>query len=94
MVDSAKVEENKVAVRLMRGIVVSKKMEKTVVIKVTRTFSHPLFGKVVRRSKLYKVHDESEALGLGDTIDARECAPLSKTKHMTLHKVISSGKKE
>jgi small subunit ribosomal protein S17 len=94
MKSSEKVEEKKASTRLMRGIAVSNKMEKTVVMKVTRTFSHPLFKKTVRSSKLYKVHDEKEVVSAGDVIEARECAPFSKTKHMVLHQVISSGKRE
>ncbi|MBI1341130.1 30S ribosomal protein S17 [bacterium] len=67
--------------RVMEGVVVSTKMEKTVVVRVERTFMHPLFKKIVRRSKRYHAHDESNALTEGQQVLIRECPPRSKLKH-------------
>ena len=75
--------------RLLVGEVVSDKMDKTIVVKVTRTFKHPVFGKVLKAAKKYKVHDEQESAGIGDVVEIRECRPFSKTKHMTLVKIVS-----
>ena len=92
MVEKRKETEKKnTSCRLtLSGEVVSDKMDKTVVIKVTRTFKHPLYGKIIRRSKKYKVHDEENAAKVGDIIEIVECRPLSKDKHMVLKRIISA----
>jgi len=59
---------------------VSAKNEKTVVVRVERRFTHPLLKKVVRRSKKFHAHDESNALNEGDRVRIQECAPVSKKK--------------
>jgi small subunit ribosomal protein S17 len=64
----------------MQGTVVSDKMEKTVVVEVERRVTHPLYKKIVRRTKKYVAHDESNALKIGDLVRIRECRPLSKRK--------------
>jgi small subunit ribosomal protein S17 len=64
----------------MQGTVVSDKMDKTVVVEVERRVTHPLYKKIVRRSKKYVAHDESNALKIGDLVRIRECRPLSKRK--------------
>jgi len=66
--------------RVLEGIVVSDKNDKTVVVRVERRFIHPLLGKTVRRSKKYHAHDESNAVKVGDTVKIRECRPISKLK--------------
>jgi small subunit ribosomal protein S17 len=66
--------------RVLQGTVVSDKGEKTVVVKVERTFKHPLYGKTVRSSKKYHAHDENNAFNEGDKISIVECAPHSKLK--------------
>lgn len=66
--------------RVMQGTVVSDKMDKTVVVEVERMVTHPLYKKIVRRSKKYLAHDESNALKIGDLVRIRECRPLSKRK--------------
>lgn len=70
------------------GEVVSDKMDKTIVVKIVRTLKHPIFGKVVRRHKKYKAHDADGRAKLGDTVEIQECRPLSKTKYMTLVRVL------
>jgi small subunit ribosomal protein S17 len=66
--------------RILQGVVVSDKNNKTVVVKVERRFTHPLLRKTVRRSKNYQAHDESNEYKVGDIVRIEECAPLSKNK--------------
>lgn len=79
--------------RIWTGTVVSDDMDKTVVVRVERVFAHPMFQKVVRRSKKYKVHDEQNVAKTGDTIEFYEGRPVSKTKHMYLTRVVNSARK-
>lgn len=74
--------------RVLQGEVVSDKMDKTIVVKVTRRFKHPLLGKIVNKAKKYKVHDEDGGARVGDLVEFCECRPLSKTKHMVLNRII------
>ena len=78
-----------VPTRMLVGEVVSDKMQKTIVVKVTRRFRHKLYGKTISRAKKYKVHDEERHAKVGDMVEIVECRPLSKTKHMMLHRVIA-----
>jgi small subunit ribosomal protein S17 len=64
--------------RILEGVVVSDKGDKTVVVKVERTLLHPLLKKTVRSSKKYHAHDEANALKVGDVARIVECAPKSK----------------
>jgi len=64
----------------MTGTVVSNKMTKTAVVKVERTFLHPLFKKTVRKSKRYHAHDETNSAEVGQIVDIQECPPRSKLK--------------
>ena len=82
--------EKKQTKKHLVGKVVSDKMDKTVVVEVERTFRHELYDKVLRAKKRYKVHDEKEVANVGDKVIIAECAPLSKTKHMTLVDVVKS----
>lgn len=66
--------------RVLQGVVVSDKGEKTVVVKVERRFTHPVMKKTVRRSKNYHAHDEANAAHVGQTVFIEECRPYSKTK--------------
>ena len=77
--------------RKLEGNVISDKMQKTIVVKVTRTLRHPLFGKIIRRSKKYNVHDEDKVANIGDLVEIAECRPLSKTKHMILQRVLKKA---
>ncbi|MEL7482106.1 MAG: 30S ribosomal protein S17 [Pseudomonadota bacterium] len=70
--------------RIMEGVVVSTKQDKTAIVKVERTFLHPLLKKIVRRSKKYHAHDEGNAAKEGDTVAIVECAPRSKLKRWEL----------
>lgn len=73
------------------GIVVSNKMDKTVVIKVESRYPHPIYSKTVVKTKKYLVHDESQTCSIGDQILVQECRPLSKKKRWTLAKIISKA---
>ena len=66
--------------RVMQGVVVSDKEDKTVTVRVERRFTHPLYKKVIRRSKKYAAHDEANTYKIGDTVSIRECRPLSRRK--------------
>ena len=66
--------------RILQGVVVSDKQEKTVVVKVERRFTHPLLKKTVRRSKNYHAHDEQRKFKVGDTVSIEETRPISKLK--------------
>ncbi len=74
------------------GIVVSDKMDKTIVVKVERQFIHPLYKKTVRKHKKFKVHDENNECKIGDKVMIRESRPLSKDKSWTLDKIIERSK--
>lgn len=67
--------------RILQGVVVSDKMDKTVVVSVERRVMHPIYKKFIRRSKKYHAHDEDNTFKAGDTVRIRECRPLSKTKN-------------
>ena len=66
--------------RTLQGVVVSDKQAKTVVVRVERRFTHPLFKKTVRRSKKYYAHDEKNEFKVGDMVWIEEHAPISKLK--------------
>ena len=72
-------ETNKV-VRTLTGKIVSDKMDKTVVVLVERKVKHPIYGKVIRRSKKFHAHDENNEFGIGDTVVIAETRPISRTK--------------
>ena len=74
--------------RVLTGVVVSDKGEKTVVVNVERKIKHPLYGKIMRRTKKYHAQDEGNVFKLGQTVRIEECAPLSKLKTW---KVIDGG---
>ena len=78
--------------KTMTGVVVSNKMDKTVVVKVERRFSHPVFKKVVKTTKKYKVHDEKNECLEGDLVRIQETRPLSKEKRWRLLGIISKDK--
>ncbi len=82
------VAENKSQKRLYTGEVVSDKMTKTVVVNVVRTYKHPMFGKVLKSAKKYKVHDQHSEAKMGDVVEFYEGRPVSKTKCMYLHRIV------
>ena len=66
--------------RTLQGVVVSDKQDKTVVVRVDRRFTHPIYKKTIRRSKNYHAHDEKNEFKAGDTVRIEESKPLSKLK--------------
>jgi len=74
------------------GLVVSDKMDKTVVVAVEDRFKHPLYGKVVRRTSKLKAHDESNAAGVGDKVLLMETRPLSATKRWRVVEILEKAK--
>ncbi|KQT32161.1 30S ribosomal protein S17 [Sphingomonas sp. Leaf412] len=66
--------------RVLTGLIVSDKGEKTVVVNVERKVKHPLYGKIIRRSKKYHAHDEGNEYKQGETVRIEETAPISRLK--------------
>ncbi len=69
---------------ILKGVVVSDKMNKTIVVSVSRFIKHPLYGKFYKVRKKYKVHDESNIHKVGDTVEIVETKPISKDKRFTV----------
>lgn len=74
--------------RSLLGRVVSDKMNKSIVVMMERQVKHPLYGKFIKRSNKFHVHDENNECKVGDTVMFKECRPLSKTKRWSLVKVV------
>lgn len=74
------------------GVVVSDKMDKTVVVAVNRRVRHPLYGKTMKRTSTFKAHDEQNACGIGDTVKVMETRPLSKDKCWRVVEIIEKAK--
>lgn len=74
------------------GVVVSDKMDKTVVVAIKTKVPHPLYGKMVNRSRRFSVHDEENSCGVGDTVRIMETRPISKTKRWRLVEIINKAK--
>ena len=71
---------------VLKGVVVSDKMDKTVVVGVSRFVKHPLYGKFYKISKRYKAHDEENKYKVGDKVEIMETKPISKDKHFRIVK--------
>jgi len=78
--------------RELTGRVVSDKMDKTVTVLVERRVTHPLYGKIVTRSKKYHAHDESNECKEGDLVTIEECRPISRTKSWRVAKLLERAK--
>ena len=74
------------------GVVVSNKMDKTIVIKVERKVKHPLYGKFVKKSTKFMAHDEKNECNIGDTVRIMETRPLSKNKCWRLVEIVEKAK--
>ena len=70
--------------RILQGVVVSDKQDKTVVVSVERQVMHPVYKKFIKKSKKYAAHDENNQFKVGDTVRIQECAPVSKNKTWTV----------
>ncbi len=66
--------------RILQGVVVSDKQDKTIVVRVERRLMHPIYKKFIRKSKKYAAHDEANTRKIGDVVRIRECRPISKNK--------------
>jgi small subunit ribosomal protein S17 len=80
--------------RILIGTVVSDKTDKTVTVKVERKVKHPLYGKIIRRSKKYHAHDEANEFHPGDRVRIEETRPVSKTKTWRVIDRVQAGKGE
>ena len=78
--------------RILVGTVVSDKTDKTVVVKVERKVKHPLYAKIIRRSKKYHAHDETNAFKMGETVRIEETRPISKLKTWKVLDRVLAGK--
>ena len=74
------------------GMVVSDKMDKTVVVAIVDNVKHPTYGKIIKRTTKVHVHDEENACGIGDKVQLMETSPLSKTKRWRLVQIIEKAK--
>jgi small subunit ribosomal protein S17 len=79
------------AVKEKVGIVVSNKMQKTIVVKVESRYSHPIYSKTMIKTKKYLAHDELSECNIGDQVLVQECRPLSKKKRWKLAKILSKS---
>ena len=75
-----------------QGVVVSNKMDKSIMVRVDRTMKHPLYKKVIKRSMNYMAHDPENTCQVGDLVRIMECRPLSRRKHWRLVDVISRAR--
>jgi small subunit ribosomal protein S17 len=78
--------------KVREGLVVSDKMDKTVVVVVEDRVKHPLYGKVLRRNTKLKAHDENNACGIGDRVQIMETRPLSATKRWRVVEILEKAK--
>lgn len=70
--------------KILKGVVVSDKMDKTVVVEVTRFVEHKKYGKRIKKTKNYKAHDEGNVKKVGDIVEIEETKPMSKDKHFKI----------
>lgn len=84
-------KENPHKQRFSYGLVVSDKMDKTVVVNVTRIVSHKLYGKVIRRVSKFKAHDETNQSKIGDKVKIVQSRPISKGKHWRVVEILEKG---
>ena len=77
--------------KALQGLVISNKMNKTVVVQVERKYAHPKFKKVVKSTRKYSAHDEKNECNAGDVVSIGETRPLSKTKRWRLLEIIKKG---
>ncbi|EAS62305.1 MULTISPECIES: 30S ribosomal protein S17 [Photobacterium] len=79
-------------IRTQLGRVVSDKGDKSIVVAIERKVKHPIYGKYITRTTKLHAHDENNECGLGDTVEVRECRPMSKTKSWTLVRVVEKAR--
>ena len=91
MAKEVRAVEERARRKVKMGIVVSDKMDKTIVVKIEDFVRHPLYGKRVKRTKKFKAHDELNTCGIGDKVKIMETRPLSKLKCWRLVEIIKKG---
>ncbi|MFV2099854.1 30S ribosomal protein S17 [Micromonospora sp. LOL_024] len=89
---TASVERARGRRKVREGLVVSDKMEKTVVVEVEDRVKHALYGKIMRRTRKLKVHDEQNSAGIGDRVLIMETRPLSATKRWRIVEILEKAK--
>jgi small subunit ribosomal protein S17 len=85
-------EETRSQRKTRLGTVVSDKMEQTVVVAVESRIRHPLYGRIMRRTKKFKAHDEASVAHMGDRVEIMECRPMSRDKRWRVTRVIEKAK--
>ena len=87
-----KENERTTARKVREGVVVSDKMDKTIVVSVEERVKHPLYGKVMKKTQRLKAHDEANSAGVGDRVRIMETRPLSATKRWRLLEIVEKAK--
>ncbi|MFH0888041.1 MAG: 30S ribosomal protein S17 [Planctomycetota bacterium] len=77
--------------KIVSGIVVKKNSPKTITVELQKLVKHPRYGKYIRKTSSYKVHDEKNEVQLGDKVQITECRPLSKTKRWRLVEIVGKA---
>ncbi len=80
--------------KILKGTVISDKMDKTVVVSVERVFQHPLYKKTIKTTKKYKAHDEENKCRVGDVVEIIESRPISKTKRWKVLRIFKEGEEQ
>ena len=78
--------------KLRSGHVISDSMDKTIVVAIETLVRHPLYGRIVRKTAKFKVHDEANECGVGDTVEITETRPLSREKRWRVSRVVEKAK--
>jgi len=90
--EANKMEDQRGIRKTRVGVVVSDKMEKTVVVEIRTRVKHPLYGKIMNRTEKFKAHDEENSCGVGDKVRIMETRPLSKDKRWRLVEIVEKAK--
>ena len=85
-------QDNRSSRKVREGVVVSDKMDKTIVVAVRDKVLHPLYKKTINKTKKFKAHDEKNECGVGDTVEIMETRPLSKDKRWRLSRIIEKAR--
>lgn len=85
-------EDQRTHRKVRAGRVVSDKMDKTVIVAVESRIRHPLYGRIIRRTKKFKAHDEGNTAGLGDLVEIMESRPMSREKRWRVSRVVEKAK--
>ena len=88
----SEMDQNRGMRKTRTGVVVSDKMDKTIVVKLSTRVKHPLYSKYINKTTKIKAHDENNECGVGDTVEVMETRPLSKTKRWRLVQIIEKAK--